>query len=119
MAQQITIPGVGTINFEELKSRYDRWLASQHPAVEVLVIGAQSASQGAFLGYLLGSVSQMDPSKAAADASAPQMQQQMAALNAGGPLAQARNLAVMTGVNAALAAAIKKARNGKEDVWGA
>lgn len=38
-------------------------------------------------------------------------------MTGGGPLAQARNLGVMTGVNAAANLAIKKARNGKEDVW--
>lgn len=37
---------------------------------------------------------------------------------AGGPLAQARNFAVMTGVNAGLSLAIKKARGGVEDVQG-
>ena len=119
MPQEFTLPGVGTINFDEIKSKYDQWLAAQHPGVEVLVVGMQSAMQGAFLGYLLGSVSNMDPAKLEAAAGSPQMASSMQALNSGGPLAQARNLAVMTGVNSALNLAIKKARQGKEDVWGA
>lgn len=120
MAQQVSLPSVGGFNFnqfvDEWKAKYEKWLATQHPAVEVLMIGAQSAVQGAMIGYLLGTVSNMNPDQQNAN---PQMQQQLQALNAGGPLAQARNLAVMTGVNSALSAAIKKARKGKEDVWGA
>jgi hypothetical protein len=45
------------------------------------------------------------------------MAKQMAALQAGGPWVQARNFAVMTGVNAGLAAAYRLA-TGKEDVVG-
>jgi hypothetical protein len=114
--QQITLPGIGPFSFDELKAKYEKWLAAQHPAVEVLLTGGQSSIQGAFIGFLLGSVSSMDPS--AADPNNPQMKQ-LQALNAGGPWVQARNLAVMTGVNSGLSLAIKKARKGKEDVWGA
>lgn len=46
------------------------------------------------------------------------MSAQLAALQKGGPMGQARNLAVFTGVNAGLSLAIKKARGGKDDVWG-
>jgi hypothetical protein len=35
---------------------------------------------------------------------------------AGGPLMQARNFAVMTGVNAGITCAMKRARGGKEDL---
>lgn len=45
------------------------------------------------------------------------MAKQITALQAGGPLVQARNFAVMTGVNAGLAALCKRYR-GKEDVYG-
>lgn len=47
------------------------------------------------------------------------MSKQMAAMQTMSPLAQARNFAVMTGVNAGAAMAIKHARGGKEDVRGA
>ena len=46
------------------------------------------------------------------------MSAQLAALQKGGPWGQARNLGVFTGVNAGLSLAIKKARGGKDDVWG-
>lgn len=66
-------------------------------------------------GYLLGSFS-MDPASQAG--SNPQVSAQLAALQKGGPWGQARNLGVFTGANAGLSLAIKKARGGKEDVWG-
>lgn len=54
----------------------------------------------------------------AAGAQSGEMAKQMAALQAGGPLVQARNFAVMTGVNAGIATACRKARGGVEDVYG-
>lgn len=69
-----------------------------------------------FIGYLLGSVTQMNPPAAGNN---PAVASQLQALQAGGPWAQARNLGVLTGVNSALTVAIKKARKGKDDVWGA
>ena len=48
-----------------------------------------------------------------------QMSKQMAAMQSQSPLVQARNFAVMTGVNAGAAMAIKHARGGKDDVRGA
>ncbi len=45
------------------------------------------------------------------------MAKQMQALQSGGPMVQARNFAVMTGVNAGLAAACKLYR-GKDDIYG-
>lgn len=56
-------------------------------------------------------------SGAAAGGSGAEMAKQMAALQAGGPLVQARNFAVMTGVNAGIATACRKARGGAEDVY--
>ena len=50
---------------------------------------------------------------------ASQMSAQMQAMQSTGPWGQARNFAVMTGVNAGLSLAVKKYRNGKEDVRGA
>ena len=62
-----------------------------------------------------------DPSKtlagAAGAADGGEMAKQMAALQAGGPLVQARNFAVMTGVNAGISTACRRARNGAEDVY--
>ncbi len=47
------------------------------------------------------------------------MSAQMQAMQSAGPWGQARNFAVMTGVNSGLSLAVKKYRNGKEDVRGA
>lgn len=102
-----------------LKSKFDNWVKEQHPAVEVAVATLGSAAQGVFIGYLLGSFSALDPSQNPnAQSSNPQVSAQLAALQKGGPWGQARNLGVFTGVNAGLSLAIKKARGGKEDVWG-
>lgn len=98
----------------KLKADFDAWVQQQHPAVEVGVATLGAAAQGMFIGYLLGSFSSLDPSQNPNAASNPQL----AALQKGGPWGQARNLGVFTGVNAGLSLAIKKARGGKEDVWG-
>jgi membrane protein YqaA with SNARE-associated domain len=112
-------PEAGAMSFNpgELQQRFDRWVKEQHPAVEVATATLASAAQGALIGYLLGSFT-LDPQAAQGQNASPQMSQQLAALQKGGPWGQARNLGVFTGVNAGLSLAIKKARGGKEDVWG-
>jgi hypothetical protein len=116
MAAQTAAPGgLGGFNPNELKARFDNWVKEQHPAVEVGVAALGAAAQGVFIGYLLGSFSSLDPTQSEAAAAA---NPQLAALQKGGPWGQARNLGVFTGVNAGLNLAIKKARGGKEDVWG-
>ena len=47
------------------------------------------------------------------------MANQMAAMQQGGAWAQARNFAVMTGVNSGLTLAVKKYRGGVDDARGA
>jgi hypothetical protein len=110
---QIVLPGLGPLNFEALSKKYQEWMKSQTPAVEVALTGLQASVQGVFIGYLLGSMSKMDPG------GAPGAGDAFKALQTGGPWQQARNLGALTGVNAAMTLAIKKARNGKEDVYGA
>ena len=74
--------------------------------------------QGAFLGGMMGFLTKTDPAAVPAPGTpGADMAKQMAALQAGGPWVQARNFAVMTGVNAGLAAAYRHA-TGKEDVVG-
>mmetsp|Transcript_7798 Transcript_7798/g.19066 ORF Transcript_7798/g.19066 Transcript_7798/m.19066 type:complete len:265 (+) Transcript_7798:225-1019(+) len=106
-----------SLDFTQIQTQYANWLKRQPPAVEVAVTGLTSSVQGVFIGYLLGSMTNMDPGAAAKDN--PAMANQLKVLQAGGPWAQARNLGVLTGVNSALTLAIKKARKGKDDVWGA
>jgi hypothetical protein len=115
-AAQETKPGGMSFNPAEMQQRLDRWVKEQHPAVEVATTALASAAQGALIGYLLGSFT-VDP-QAAQGQNSPQVSAQLAALQKGGPWGQARNLGVFTGVNAGLSLAIKKARGGKEDVWG-
>jgi len=103
---------------DNVQAQYTQWVKNQSPAVEVAINGLTSSAQGVFIGYLLGSMTSMDPSGGAAKDN-PAMATQLKALQAGGPWAQARNLGVLTGVNSALTLAIKKARKGKDDVWGA
>jgi hypothetical protein len=108
------------LNPNEAKARFDAWVKKQGDAAEVVATGLGSAAQGVFIGYLLGSLSAFDPTNNpnAAAGTSPQVSAQLAALQKGGPWGQARNLGVMTGMNAGLSLAIKKARGGKEDVWG-
>lgn len=116
-AQQGQPGGLAAFDPNALKAKFDAWVKEQPPAVDVAVTTLGSAAQGVFIGYLLGSFSAMDPSQNP-NASNPQVSAQLAALQKGGPWGQARNLGVFTGVNAGLSCAIKKARGGKEDVWG-
>jgi len=119
MAQQQGFGPITSFNPNELKAQFDKWVSEQHPAVEVAVATLGAAAQGVFIGYLLGSFSGMDPNAQNPNASSnPQVAAQLEALQKGGPWGQARNLGVFTGVNAGLTMVIKKARGGKEDVWG-
>ena len=112
------LPTIGSFNPNELKSKFDGWVKEQGPAAEVAVTTLGASAQGVFIGYLLGSFSAFDPNNNPNNAASPQVSAQLAALQKGGPWGQARNLGVMTGVNAGLMLAIKKARGGTEDVWG-
>jgi len=113
----MALPSIGGLDFGKMQQEWDRFIKSQHPAVEVAFVTIQSCVTGAGFGYLLGSMSNIDPTGAAADAN-PAMAAQFKALQAGGPWVQARNLAALMGTNAGLTLAIKKARGGKEDVYG-
>ncbi len=64
------------------------------------------------MGYFISSLAQT-ATQSAGQAAIPSL------MPVGSPLLQARNFAVFTGVQAGAALAIKKLRNGKEDVWGA
>ncbi|XP_021283445.1 uncharacterized protein LOC110415965 [Herrania umbratica] len=105
--------------FKEVENGFRAWLAKQSMAVEAAVVTATSAAQGAaigaFMGTLTNDVSSSFPTPQ--DSLNPQAMaslQQAQALS-GGPLVQARNFAVMTGVNAGISCVMKRLR-GKEDV---
>lgn len=119
MAEQTmpSVPALGPLDPAKLQAQFNSWMKEQHPAVEVVAVGLQSAATGAGFGYLLGSLSGMSPEAPGAPENAA-MSAQLKALNAGGPWGQAKNLAALMGTNAALSMAIKKFRGGKEDVYG-
>ncbi|KAJ7534541.1 hypothetical protein O6H91_13G098400 [Diphasiastrum complanatum] len=108
---------------QESLRRFDadlkQWMRQQSMPVEVALVTATSALQGGVIGALMGTFT------ADVAASLPQQAQglnpqaaaslQKAQAFAGGPLLQARNFAVMTGVNAGLTCAMKRLRGGVED----
>ncbi|KAL8142725.1 hypothetical protein V2J09_015757 [Rumex salicifolius] len=107
--------------YKELEGGFKLWLSKQSIAVEAAIITVTSGAQGAAIGGLMGtltndvSTSLPTPTPQAGlnpDAMASLKQAQALA---GGPLVQARNFAVMTGVNAGISSVMKRIR-GKEDV---
>ncbi|KAK3265291.1 hypothetical protein CYMTET_26012 [Cymbomonas tetramitiformis] len=82
------------------------------PAIEVGVVTLGGATQGAFLGGMMGAMSNIKPPEGAAPMPPQPLTMQ------GGPWVLGRNFAVMTGVNAGLAVAIKHYRGGVEDYKG-
>ncbi|CAL5408058.1 unnamed protein product [Camellia sinensis] len=108
--------------FKELEAGFKAWLAKQSLPVEAAVVTATSAAQGAAIGAFMGTLTNdvsssfptPPPNAASMNPQAMASLQQAQAL-AGGPFVQARNFAVMTGVNAGISCVMKRIR-GKEDV---
>ncbi|PIN02776.1 hypothetical protein CDL12_24698 [Handroanthus impetiginosus] len=106
---------------KEVEIRFKGWLEKQTLPVEAAVVTTTSAAQGAaigaFMGTLTGDVSSLvtpPPNAGGLNPEAMASLKQAQAL-AGGPLVQARNFAVMTGVNAGISCVMRRLR-GKEDV---
>ncbi|KAL5700474.1 hypothetical protein ACHQM5_025911 [Ranunculus cassubicifolius] len=109
------------IRFKDLETNFRGWLAKQSIAVEAAVVTATSAAQGAAIGGFMGTLTNdatsafpVPPPDASLNPQAMASFKQAQALS-GGPLAQARNFAVMTGVNAGISCVMRRIR-GKEDV---
>ncbi|KAL3141995.1 hypothetical protein ABBQ32_004638 [Trebouxia sp. C0010 RCD-2024] len=107
---------------KRLRRQAENWISQQPPYIEVAVATLLGGGQGAFLGTVMGTLTKLDPNAGKmftppAGAN-PEMAQRMSAIQAGGPMAQAKNFAVMTGVNAGLSLAVKRYRGGVEDVRG-
>ncbi|TKY73985.1 translocase of inner mitochondrial membrane 17 [Spatholobus suberectus] len=107
--------------FKELENGFRLWLSKQSLPVEAAVVTTTSAAQGAAIGAFMGTLTAdgssafpTPPPNAALNPQAMASLKQAQAL-AGGPLVQARNFAVMTGVNAGISCVLKRLR-GKEDV---
>ncbi|KAK2634939.1 hypothetical protein Ddye_029731 [Dipteronia dyeriana] len=106
---------------KELEIGFKSWLAKQSLPVEAAVVTLTSAAQGAVIGAIMGNITNdisstipTPPPPANLSPQAMASLQQAQALG-GGPLIQARNFAVMTGVNAGISCVMKRVR-GKEDV---
>ncbi|CAL0305363.1 unnamed protein product [Lupinus luteus] len=107
--------------FKQLESGFKLWLSQQSLPVEAAVVTATSAGQGAAIGAFMGTLSPdassvfpTPPPSANLNPQAMDSLKQAQAL-AGGPFVQARNFAVMTGVNAGITCVLRRLR-GKEDV---
>lgn len=107
--------------FKELETGFRLWLSKQSLPVEAAVVTTTSAAQGAAIGAFMGTLTAdasstfpTPPPNAALNPQAMASLKQAQAL-AGGPFVQARNFAVMTGVNAGISCVLKRLR-GKEDV---
>ncbi|KAK9133491.1 hypothetical protein Scep_013019 [Stephania cephalantha] len=109
--------------FKDVEKGFRDWLSKQSMPVEAAVVTATSAIQGGAIGALMGTLTSdlsspfptpPPPEAAGLNPQAMASFKQAQALS-GGPLAQARNFAVMTGVNAGISCVMKRIR-GKEDV---
>nr|KJB37430.1 hypothetical protein B456_006G203900 [Gossypium raimondii] len=106
--------------FKEVEKGFKAWLDKQSMPVEAAVVTATGAVQGAAIGALMGTLTKDVSSSFPTPPQASLNHQAMASLKqaqalSGAPWVQARNFAVMTGVNAGLACVMKRLR-GKEDV---
>eukprot|EP00262_Sarcandra_glabra_P003261 TRINITY_DN13896_c0_g1_i1.p1 TRINITY_DN13896_c0_g1~~TRINITY_DN13896_c0_g1_i1.p1 ORF type:complete len:269 (-),score=44.85 TRINITY_DN13896_c0_g1_i1:324-1130(-) len=107
--------------FKDLETNFKTWLSKQSLPVEAAVVTATSALQGAAIGGFMGTLTSdvsssfpTPPPQAGLNPQAMASLKQAQALS-GGPLVQARNFAVMTGVNAGISCVMKRIR-GVEDV---
>ncbi|XP_039058976.1 chloroplastic import inner membrane translocase subunit HP30-2-like [Hibiscus syriacus] len=119
MAQQNPLEQLQT-KFKEVENGFKAWLAKQSMSVEAAVVTVTGAAQGAAIGAIMGTLtndissSLPTPPQASLNPQAMSSLKQAQALS-GGPWVQARNFAVMTGVNAGITSVMKRLR-GKEDV---
>ncbi|TYI11569.1 hypothetical protein ES332_A09G215700v1 [Gossypium tomentosum] len=119
MAQQNPLEQLQA-KFKEVENGFKAWLDKQSMPVEAAVVTATGAVQGAAIGALMGNLTKDVSSSFPTPPQASLNHQAMASLKqaqalSGAPWVQARNFAVMTGVNAGLACVMKRLR-GKEDV---
>ncbi|KAK9071682.1 hypothetical protein SSX86_008111 [Deinandra increscens subsp. villosa] len=107
--------------YKELEAGFKDWLAKQSLPVEAAVVTTTSSLQGAAIGGLMGTfTNDLSSLRPPTPPGAPVTPQAMASLQqaqalSGGPFIQARNFAVMTGVNAGISCVMRRLR-GKEDV---
>lgn len=104
------------------QGRFESWSQLQAPAVLVGIETLKGSTQGAVLGGVMGTITKMDPEGIAKLMQPPpgaSPNPGLLRMQTQSPFMQARNFAVMTGVQSGLSLAIKQARGGVEDVRGA
>lgn len=106
------------MKLKSLDNKAKTWIRKQPAAVEVAITTLTSSVQGgaigAMMGTLTGDLANSLPSMSTTPETAASMQQVKAL--AVGPWVQARNIAVMTGVNAGILCALRRVRRGVDDV---
>eukprot|EP00887_Chlorella_sp_A99_P003471 scaffold7.g3471.t1 len=95
---------------KQAQDALQQWVTKQPAWVDGVAQGLMGSVQGAFLGTVMGFMTKMSAETAGAAGSA-----LPAGMMQAGPLVQARNFAVMTGVNTGIAAYMKRVR-GVEDI---
>ncbi|KAF4398885.1 chloroplastic import inner membrane translocase subunit HP30-2-like [Cannabis sativa] len=108
------------VRYKLLETQFKTWLTKQSLPVEAAIVTITSAAQGAAIGAFMGTLTNDGGSPFPTPPQANLNPQAMASLKqaqalSGGPFVQARNFAVMTGVNAGISCVMKRLR-GKEDV---
>eukprot|EP00271_Cylindrocystis_brebissonii_P009321 TRINITY_DN24060_c0_g1_i1.p1 TRINITY_DN24060_c0_g1~~TRINITY_DN24060_c0_g1_i1.p1 ORF type:complete len:238 (+),score=52.96 TRINITY_DN24060_c0_g1_i1:144-857(+) len=104
--------------FKEIETQVKEWMQKQPAAIEVAVITAATSVQGALIGGGMGMLTgDMASTAPMGLPMTPEVQATTSKLKAiaASPWNQARNFAVMTGVNAGITAALRRTR-GVEDV---
>ncbi|XP_023754964.1 chloroplastic import inner membrane translocase subunit HP30-2 [Lactuca sativa] len=106
--------------YNECETLFKTWLAKQSLPVDAAIVTVTSALQGAAIGGLMGLTNDVSSSFSPPPPSTSLNLQTKASFRqsqavAGGPLAQARNFAVMSGVSAGISCVLRRLR-GKEDV---
>ncbi|KAF6163770.1 hypothetical protein GIB67_012129 [Kingdonia uniflora] len=106
------------VGLKDLENKYCNWVTKQSLPVEAALATFTSAIQGAAIGGLMGTLTP-SPDIASSFSTATDAQTmnslKQAQAFSGGPLIQARNVAVITGVNAGISCVMKRLR-GKDDI---
>jgi hypothetical protein len=102
----------------EIAAKGKKWMEAQPAPVEIGLVTGLNSVQGAFIGGLMGNLTgDISQQMAGSEGQIPKEKLDGMKALAGGPWVQAKNFAVMSGVNAGLACAMKRYRKGKEDMF--
>ncbi|GAQ89050.1 hypothetical protein KFL_004830010 [Klebsormidium nitens] len=108
--------------FNDLSTKTTAWMEKQPAPVEIGLAtigqGIQGAFIGALMGQLTGDLTQQMGTEGQVPGQAPGQDVKLDSMKAiaGGPMVQAKNFAVITGVNQGISTALKRYRKGKDDL---